>query len=138
MDHLLDHGKAYRCFCTPEELDALKLYNMQHSDGTQATHYNGKCSHIPHAVAKRRALSGEPHAIRIKSTGNPEVQDLVYGRYSRPEPEDDFILIKRDGFPTYHFANVVDDHLMKVTHVIRGAVSDSRLPGHSVCPIETR
>lgn len=87
--------------------------------------YNGKCGHVSASESDRRAANGEPHCVRFKSTGKPEVRDLVYGRYSRPEQEDDFIIIKRDGFPTYHFANVVDDHAMGVTHVVRGAVSYS-------------
>lgn len=86
--------------------------------------YNKTCSHIPAKESAQRAANGEDYCIRFKSdTGAPLVQDLVYGTYKSPVPLDDFIIIKRDGFPTYHFANVVDDHLMKITHVIRGAVS---------------
>lgn len=85
--------------------------------------YNGRCTHVSSAESERRAANGELHCIRFKSIGKQMVRDLVYGQYSRPEKEDDFIIIKRDGFPTYHFANVVDDHAMGITHVIRGAVS---------------
>ena len=62
--------------------------------------------------------------MRFKSGKTPtEIRDLVYRRYRKAEPEEDFIIRKRDGFPTYHFANIVDDHAMEITHVIRGAVS---------------
>ncbi|KAK6218035.1 hypothetical protein LQW54_003093 [Pestalotiopsis sp. IQ-011] len=94
--------------------------------------YNGKCGHVGASESDRRATNGEPHCVRFKSTGKPEVRDLVYGRYSRPEQEDDFIIIKRDGFPTYHFANVVDDHAMGVTHVVRGAEWLVSTPRHAM------
>ncbi|KAK9423893.1 putative glutamate--tRNA ligase [Seiridium unicorne] len=119
---LLSSGQGYRCFCTPEELDALKRYNMENSPNSSGHgNYNGKCSHVSDSESDRRAANGESHCIRFKSTGRPEARDLVYGRYSRPEREDDFIIIKRDRFPTYHFANVIDDHAMGITHVVRGA-----------------
>jgi glutamyl-tRNA synthetase len=86
--------------------------------------YNKTCSHISAEESAQRAADGEEHCIRFKSDSlAPLVNDLVYGTYKSPVPLDDFIILKRDGFPTYHFANVVDDHLMKITHVIRGAVS---------------
>ena len=86
--------------------------------------YNKTCSHVSAEESARRAANGEEHCIRFKSDAKaPPVQDLVYGIYKSPIAPDDFIIIKRDGFPTYHFANVVDDYLMKITHVIRGAVS---------------
>lgn len=84
--------------------------------------YNKTCSHISAEESAQRAADGDEHCIRFKSGSvAPLVQDLVYGTYKSPVPPDDFIIIKRDGFPTYHFANVVDDHLMEITHVIRGA-----------------
>lgn len=130
---LLSSGQAYRCFCTPEELDALRQYNMENSpESSGHGNYNGKCGHVSAAESDRRAANGEPHCIRFKSTGKPEVRDLVYGRYSRPEQEDDFIIVKRDGFPTYHFANVVDDHAMGVTHVVRGAEWLVSTPRHAM------
>lgn len=90
----------------------------------EAPLYNGTCSHLGADEAARRAASGEPHCVRFQcgeQSRSPAVQDLVFGVYKKPGREDDFILIKRDGYPTYHFANVVDDHLMAVTHVVRGA-----------------
>lgn len=83
--------------------------------------YNGICSYIGLDESARRAANSEPHCVRFKSEHNADVHDLVYGLYKKPSKEDDFIIIKQDGYPTYHFANVVDDHLMKITHVIRGA-----------------
>ncbi|KAJ2979649.1 hypothetical protein NUW58_g7149 [Xylaria curta] len=120
-DQLLEDGRAYRCFCSPEDLDTMKQLAL---DESRDPVYNKKCSHIPAAESAQRVANGEEHCIRFKSDSiAPLVQDLVYGTYKSPVPLDDFIIIKRDGFPTYHFANVVDDHLMKITHVIRGAVS---------------
>ncbi|GAW24307.1 hypothetical protein ANO14919_138910 [Xylariales sp. No.14919] len=118
-DQLLEDGRAYRCFCTPEELDTMKKLAL---DESRDPVYNKTCSHISAEESARRAANGEEHCIRFRSDSTaPLVQDLVYGTYKSPVPLDDFIIIKRDEFPTYHFANVVDDHLMKITHVIRGA-----------------
>ncbi|KAI8635031.1 hypothetical protein F5Y19DRAFT_461488 [Xylariaceae sp. FL1651] len=118
-DQLLEDGRAYRCFCTPEELDTMKRLAM---DESRDPVYNKTCSHISAEESAQRAANGEEHCVRFKSASlTPLVNDLVYGTYKSPVPLDDFIIIKRDGFPTYHFANVVDDHLMEITHVIRGA-----------------
>ncbi|KAH9903715.1 hypothetical protein F4778DRAFT_95847 [Xylariomycetidae sp. FL2044] len=123
-DKLINEGRAYRCFCTPEELDRMKSMNMgRGGTGSMSSHYSGKCSHIDPATAERRAANGEPHCVRFRSRDDVRLghHDIVYGNFTLPTKEDDFIIIKRDGFPTYHFANVVDDHLMEITHVIRGA-----------------
>ncbi|KAI0122639.1 hypothetical protein F4814DRAFT_409416 [Daldinia grandis] len=118
-EQLISEGLAYRCFCTPEDLDQMRSINIQ--EGKQPI-YNGTCSHISPDASARRAENGEPHCVRFKSDQQqPVVNDLVYGYYKKPTAEDDFIIIKQDGYPTYHFANVVDDHLMEITHVIRGA-----------------
>jgi len=122
-DKLLEDGRAYRCFCTPEELDSMKKLALEE---LRDPVYNKACSHISTEESAQRAADGEAHCIRFNvkpDDPQPSVEDLVYGKYHSPVPLDDFIIIKRDGFPTYHFANVVDDHLMKITHVIRGAVS---------------
>ncbi|KAI2777690.1 hypothetical protein F4815DRAFT_480304 [Daldinia loculata] len=117
-EQLINEGLAYRCFCTPEDLDQMRSINIQ--EGKQPI-YNGTCSHISPDASARRAANGEPHCVRFKCGQQPVVNDLVYGYYKQPTVEDDFIIIKQDGYPTYHFANVVDDHLMEITHVIRGA-----------------
>ncbi|RYO83071.1 hypothetical protein DL766_004086 [Monosporascus sp. MC13-8B] len=117
-EQLIRNGRAYRCFCKPEDLDSMKAKSIQ--DGSPLL-YNGTCSHIDPDESARRAANGEPHCVRFNCGYIPFVNDLVYGLYKKPGKEDDFIIIKRDGYPTYHFANVVDDHLMNITHVIRGA-----------------
>ncbi len=86
--------------------------------------YAGTCLGISAEESAERAARGDSHTIRFKGGSQPaEVHDVVYGLVRKNRPEDLFIIIKTDGFPTYHFANVVDDHHMKITHVIRGAVS---------------
>ncbi|ROT42086.1 glutamyl-tRNA synthetase [Sodiomyces alkalinus F11] len=116
-EQLLDRGHAYRCFCTAQDLERHKQQSL---DGGNLVNYPGTCRTIPPDQAARRAAHGESHVVRFRSEGRPSFTDLVYGHYQKNEDESDFILIKTDGFPTYHFANVVDDHLMKITHVIRG------------------
>lgn len=91
--------------------------------GWENTGYPGTCKQIPKAESDRRAANGEPHTIRFHSSrGAIEYMDIVYGLRRVKHTEDDPIIMKTDGFPTYHFANVVDDHHMEITHVIRGAV----------------
>ncbi|KAJ4392061.1 Glutamate--tRNA ligase mitochondrial [Gnomoniopsis smithogilvyi] len=116
---LLESGHAFRCFCTKEDLE----FNLQLATSSGgAAHYPGTCTHIEQGESDRRAANGEPHVVRFKSAEKPvPALDLVYGTYKKAEREDNFIIMKSDGFPTYHFANVVDDHFMKITHVIRGA-----------------
>lgn len=116
---LLDSDHAFRCFCSKEDLE----FNLRQATSSGATaHYPGTCMGISRSESDRRAANGEPHIIRFKSSETPvSAPDLVYGAYKKAEREDNFIIMKSDGFPTYHFANVVDDHFMKITHVIRGA-----------------
>lgn len=117
---LIREGKAYRCFCSPEQLEQHKrdLYQLG-----QPMVYPGVCRTISHEESDERAAKGEQFAVRFKSAETPTViQDVVYGRFMNKHPEHDYIIVKRDGYPTYHFANVVDDRHMKITHVIRGAV----------------
>ncbi|GKT95867.1 glutamyl-tRNA synthetase [Colletotrichum tofieldiae] len=120
---LLNEGKAYRCFCTAHDLERHKQQVLDGGGGS--AHYPGTCRGIPPSQAERRAANGEKHVVRFRSEGRPSFVDRVYGNYQKNEDEDDFILVKSDEYPTYHFANVIDDHLMEITHVIRGAV---RLP----------
>lgn len=120
-DKLVGEAKAYRCFCSPEALEERK--RAAHESG-ESTLYPGTCRDISPEESDDRARKGEEFAIRFKSAEqSASYKDLVYNIFKKKDAEEDFIIMKRDGFPTYHFANVVDDHHMKITHVLRGAAS---------------
>nr|HPR18439.1 glutamate--tRNA ligase [Candidatus Cloacimonadota bacterium] len=117
---LIEKGAAYYCFCTPEELEQQRL--EQKALGLD-TGYNEHCRNLSSAEIEANLVAGKPYVIRLKTPKEGEIvfYDLVRDRVSFPWQQiDDQVLIKSDGFPTYHLANVVDDHLMKVSHVIRG------------------
>ena len=119
-EQLVAEGKAYYCFCTEERLEAL--HAEQRANG-EMTHYDGCCRDLPEEEVQKRLAAGEPYVIRqkIPRTGITGFDDVVYGHIEVENSEmDDQILIKTDGMPTYNFANVVDDHLMGITHVVRG------------------
>lgn len=127
---LLETGHAYYCFCTKDRLDMLR--NDQKAKG-QITKYDGLCRGISLEEARKRAAAGEPHVIRLKLPANREIvfDDLVRGRVSvNTEDMDDQVLMKSDGYPTYHLAVIVDDHLMGITHVIRGEEWVPSTPKH--------
>ena len=131
-EQLVADGKAYYCFCTNERLDAL--HAEQRARG-EMTHYDGCCRDLPPEEVKARLAAGEPYVIRqkIPRTGVTGFDDLVYGHIEVNNSEmDDQILIKSDGMPTYNFANVVDDHLMGITHVIRGSEYLSSTPKYNL------
>ena len=131
-EQLVADGKAYYCFCTSERLDAL--HAEQRARG-EMTHYDGCCRDLPPEEVKARLAAGEPYVIRqkIPRTGVTGFDDLVYGHIEVNNSEmDDQILIKSDGMPTYNFANVVDDHLMGITHVIRGSEYLSSTPKYNL------
>src|SRR5688572_11207416 len=117
---LVEGGSAYFCFCTKERLDELRA--SQRARGDAVTRYDGRCRDIePRAAAERAAA--ESHVVRLKvpETGAIAVHDLVYGDIEWPLASiDDQVLLKSDGFPTYHLAVVVDDHVMGITHIFRG------------------
>jgi glutamyl-tRNA synthetase len=132
-ERLVATGAAYPCFCTRERLDALRKEQLA-KKLAQATGYDGLCRSIPAAEAARRRAAGEPHVIRLAMPreGASIVHDLLRGELSFDNTLiDDQVLIKSDGFPTYHLANVVDDHLMEITHVIRAEEWISSLPKHA-------
>ncbi|OAQ66707.1 glutamyl-tRNA synthetase [Pochonia chlamydosporia 170] len=116
---LLDRGHAYRCFCSAEQLELQK--RQSHKAG-EHTGYPGTCRSIDPSESNRRAHDGESHVVRLKGDafGKPKFRDAIYGMFQKKDAEEDFVLLKSDGFPTYHLANVIDDHLMEITHVIRG------------------
>jgi len=118
-DELIEKGHAYYCFCTKDRLDELR---KTQEAGKQATMYDRKCANIPLEEARKRIKSGEPHVIRQKIPYETiKFKDLIRGNVQFDgKVVDDQVLVKSDGFPTYHLANVVDDHLMEITHVIRG------------------
>lgn len=125
---LLDSGKAYRCFCSKTRLDGLS-HSARNLFPPSLASYDRKCTHLSKEESDERAHSlGESFVIRLKSPPRyPQFNDLLHGPIdlqTQVNPfdkrYDDPVLMKSDGFPTYHLANVVDDHLMKITHVIRG------------------
>ena len=117
-DKLCDLGAAYYCFCTKERLEQL------HEQAGGIAKYDGHCRDIPLEEARARAAAGEPFVIRQKmpTEGETSFDDAVFGTISIDNSElEDQVLLKSDGLPTYNFANVVDDHLMGITHVVRGS-----------------
>jgi nondiscriminating glutamyl-tRNA synthetase len=120
VQKLIESGQAYYCFCTPERLEELR---KKQELAKQPTKYDGLCKKLSTTEIKKRINAGEKYVIRMKVPTNQviEFNDLVRGRISVHSKEiDDQVLMKADGFPTYHLAHVVDDHLMKTTLVIRG------------------
>jgi len=132
-ERLVAGGGAYPCFCTRERLEALRKEQLA-KKLPQATGYDGLCRSIAPGEAARRRAAGEPHVIRLAMPreGSSLVRDLLRGELVFDNTLiDDQVLIKSDGFPTYHLANVVDDHLMGITHVIRAEEWISSLPKHA-------
>jgi len=129
---LVETGAAYPCFCTKEELQARR--DAATARGEQFK-YDKHCLHISKDEAKRRMQSGEPYVIRqnIPLTGTAGFDDALFGRVDVPcDTLDDNVLMKADGLPTYNFANVVDDHLMGITHVMRGTEYLSSTPKYNL------
>ncbi|CAG8377159.1 unnamed protein product [Penicillium salamii] len=135
---LISNGHAYRCFCSAERLDTMAQHRSQ---AGLTPGYDRKCGDLSAEESEDRAANGETHIIRLKVEGYPMFNDLVYGKTGQNKPNnkkldfidrvyDDPILIKSDGHPTYHLANVVDDHCMKITHVIRGTEWMPSTPMH--------
>jgi glutamyl-tRNA synthetase len=128
---LLAKGAAYPCFCTAERLTALR--EEQKAAKAAVMGYDGLCRRLEPAEAARRRAAGEPCVIRLAmpDADSMVVHDLLRGevRFERPQM-DDQVLLKSDGFPTYHLANVVDDHLMGISHVVRAEEWLSSLPKH--------
>ena len=131
-EQLVREGKAYYCFCTEERLTAM--HDSQKAAG-EMTHYDGHCRALPAEEIQKNLDAGVPYVIRqkIPDTGVTAFDDVVYGHIEVENSEmDDQILMKTDGMPTYNFANVVDDHLMGITHVIRGSEYLSSTPKYNL------
>lgn len=134
IKYFLENGMAYPCFCSKEELDEIR--NAQEKRKDRIGYYGryAKCRKIPIEDAYDKIKNGEEFIIRLKSPGDFEkkivVKDLVKGNISFPENDLDIVIMKKDGLPTYHFAHLVDDYLMRTTHVIRGDEWVSSLPTH--------
>ncbi|MES2121728.1 MAG: glutamate--tRNA ligase [Chlamydiota bacterium] len=127
---LVDSGKAYKCFATPEELAEMRemASKLGHKIG-----YDRRYRNLSSEEVAEREKAGQPYVIRLKVplTGECVYEDGIKGRITCPWADiDDQILMKSDGFPTYHLANVVDDHLMEITHVIRGDEWMTSTPKH--------
>ena len=129
---LVESGAAYYCFCTDEQIEAKR---QQALDAGVTYKYGKDCLSIPLEEAKRRVEAGEPFTIRqnVPTTGSVTYEDAVFGTITVDcEALDDMVLIKTDGLPTYNFANVVDDHLMGITYVMRGSEYLSSTPKYTL------
>ena len=129
---LIERGFAYPCFCTPEELEEIR--EKQEKAKIRPGYYGiwAKYRSLPLQEAAEKIKNGEKYIIRFKSQGREDRKikhkDIIKGNIEFPENDQDIVIIKADGLPTYHFAHAVDDHLMRVTHVIRGDEWVSSIP----------
>lgn len=132
--YLIEQGKAYPCFCTPEELDEIRA--KQEAAKIRPGYYGvwAKCRNCTVEEAAEKIKNGESFIIRFKSPGREDRKiqhhDVIKGKVDFPENDQDIVIIKADGLPTYHFAHAIDDHLMRTTHVIRGDEWLSSVPLH--------
>lgn len=118
---LVEKGEAYYCFCTKERLQ--QLHEEAEEAGEKATKYDKHCLSLSKEEIQEKLDAGVPYVIRQNNPmqGETTFHDVIYGDITAPNEDlDDMILIKSDGYPTYNFANVIDDHLMEITHVVRG------------------
>ena len=134
IKYLIEQGMAYPCFCSEEQIEETR--KMQEATKARIGYYGryAVCRNIKLEDAYNRIKNGEKFIIRLKSPGNFErkiiVNDLVKGKIEFPENDLDIVIMKSDGLPTYHFAHLVDDHLMRTTHITRGDEWVSSLPIH--------
>lgn len=132
--YLIEQGKAYPCFCTPEELEKIRA--KQENAKIRPGYYGiwAKCRNYTVEEMIEKIKNGESYIIRFKSPGREDRKikhhDLIKGNVDFPENDQDIVIIKADGLPTYHFAHAIDDHLMRTTHVIRGDEWLSSVPLH--------
>ena len=131
---LVKKGLAYPCFCTPEDLEKVRAEQEKNKIRTGYHGVWAKHRNISYSEAKELISKGEKFVVRLKSPGDENnkiiFDDVIKGRIEMPENDEDFVLLKSDGIPTYHFAHAVDDHLMRTTHVLRGDEWISSVPKH--------
>lgn len=131
---LIKKGLAYPCFCTAEDLEAVR--KVQEENKIRTGYHGEYARHrdITYEQAKALIDEGKPFVVRLRSPGNEEnrivFEDTIKGKIEMPENDEDFVLLKSDGIPTYHFAHAIDDHLMHTTHVLRGDEWISSVPKH--------
>ena len=132
--YMIEMGKAYPCFCTPEDGEEMRA--KQEAAGVRPGYYGvwAKCRNLTVEESAEKIENGEKYIIRFKSPGREDRKikhkDVIKGNVEMPENDQDIVIIKADGLPTYHFAHVVDDHLMHTTHVTRGDEWLSSVPVH--------
>jgi glutamyl-tRNA synthetase len=127
---LLESGHAYYCFCTPERLDRVRKEQLSKKENPR---YDGLCRRLSPSEADTRASNGERHVVRFKipETGSVTAHDLIRGDITVENSAlDDYVIVRSDGLALYHLAAMVDDHLMGITHVIRGSEWLSTFPLH--------
>lgn len=128
---LIENGCAYRCFCTPERLEQVRREREARKEAQSG--YDGHCRHLAPGESERRAAAGEAHVIRLRMPHGRSIffDDAIRGPVQTDADQlDDAVLIKSDGYPTYHLASVVDDHLMQISHVMRGDEWIASTPRH--------
>ena len=128
---LIDSGQAYRCYCSPERLNQLRLGQQERGDETIG--YDRHCLDLTDSKRREYEESGTGHVVRFRmpTEGKSTLDDIIFGRLEfENRLYDDFVALKSDGFPTYHLASVVDDHHMGITHVTRGKEWLSSVPRH--------
>lgn len=131
---LVTRGLAYPCFCTAEALEDIR--SRQEAAGVNKGYYQAwaKCRDLTYAEIEEKLQAGTPYVLRLRSDGDESKKcyfdDVIRGKIEMPENVQDIVLLKTDGIPTYHFAHCVDDHLMRVTHVVRGDEWIASVPVH--------
>ena len=132
--YLIEQGKAYPCFCSPEEIEGIR--SKQEAAKIRPGYYGvwAKCKNHTVEEMAEKIKNGDSYIIRFKSPGREDRKikhhDVIKGNVDFPENDQDIVIIKADGLPTYHFAHAIDDHLMRTTHVIRGDEWLSSVPLH--------
>lgn len=130
---LMEEGKAYPCFCTPEDLDEIRA-KQENEDIKGYYGSYAKCRDLTDEEIIEKVNAGVPYTVRLRSTGDIsrkiKFEDMIKGKIEMSENVNDVVVLKADGIPTYHFAHAVDDHLMRTTHVVRGDEWIASVPVH--------